>query len=78
MAKSRQRPWADPLPGLYEYLVNHMYEVPGPMRYHYHWVMNQDWYDECRKIAGPGPRFTIMLGLPLVVRDDGGIPHLVD
>jgi len=55
-----------------------MYEVPGPMRYHYHWVMNQDWYDECRKIAGPGPRFTIMLGLPLVVRDDGGIPHLVD
>lgn len=65
--------------GLYEYLVNELYDTPPPRRQRSCWVMNREWYDECTKIGGcwPEPGVTTMLGLPFVVADDGGFPHLI-
>jgi hypothetical protein len=48
------------------------------------WVMNREWFRECRKLDGghdgegetdaAAPAY--LLGLPVEVRDDGGPPHL--
>jgi hypothetical protein len=70
---------------LYAYLVNELYSVPAPRRKRSCWVMNPEWYEECTKIGasprlGPGwpePGVTTMLGLPFVVTEDGGFPHLI-
>lgn len=69
---------------LYGHLVDLLRTVaPGQRR---HWVMNLEWFSECRKIqrsgtillAIPSPgREEHMLGIPLTVTEDGGFPHLV-
>ena len=49
-----------------------------------HWVMNQEWVNECRKLElEAGPAFwhfdrvgEYMLGIPIEVRAEGGLPHL--
>ena len=63
---------------LYTNLVHQLYSVPAPRRRRSCWVMNREWYDECRKIGGwPEPGITTMLGLPFAVTEDGGFPHLI-
>jgi len=69
---------------LYTYLVNELYATPKPRRARSCWVMNPEWYAECTKIGGshgepgwPEAGCTTMLGLPFVVAEDGGFPHLI-
>ena len=69
---------------LYRNLVDQYYAVPPLRRPRSRWVMNQEWYDECRKIGGSGGQpgwpeagITTMLGLPFVVAENGGFPHLI-
>ena len=63
---------------LYRNLVDQLYAVPPSRRARSCWVMNQEWYDECRKIGDwPEPGVTTLLGLPFVVTADGGFPHLI-
>jgi hypothetical protein len=70
---------------LYTYLLNELYTVPAPRRARSCWVMNQEWYDECTKIGGnprephgwPEPGCTTLLGLPFMVTEAGGFPHLI-
>lgn len=74
--------------GLTEDLRSHILAVysDGPRR-DSRWVMSPEWLNECRKIEdGTGhsmfrPSWTIdapqkMLGIPIDVRADGGVPHL--
>jgi hypothetical protein len=70
--------------GLYRYLVDELYSVPASRRKRSCWVMNREWYAECTKIGGspgepgwPESGCTTMLGLPFVVAEDGGFPHLI-
>jgi HK97 family phage major capsid protein len=53
----------------------------------FHWVMSLEWFKECRKLADaagralwePGQRISgpvYLLGMPVEIRDDGGVPHL--
>ena len=53
------------------------------------WVMNPEWRNECRRMddTGTGPIWCpalsvtepdFLFGLPVEVRDDGGVPHLED
>jgi HK97 family phage major capsid protein len=74
---------AEPLgPDLYRFLVDTLYGTPQPERGESRWVMNQEWWNECRKIAGADgrpawePPHALMLGKPVEVRVDGGVPHL--
>ena len=64
---------------LYANLVDQLYDVPPAWRKRSCWVMNHEWYGECTKIGGgwPEPGCTTMLGLPFVVTEDGGFPHLI-
>lgn len=51
-----------------------------------HWVMNMEWLNELRKLEDHGgplwrPSWTIsepqmLLGIPIEIRADGGVPHL--
>ena len=62
---------------LYVYMVDHMYDVAAAERRRSRWVMNDEWFFECVKIAGcPPDKIEYFLGLPFDVRDDGGVPHL--
>lgn len=68
-----------------ENLIRHLYKTAlewaaqdrGPAR----WVMDAVWLDEVRKadehgaVASAGS-VAYLLGLPLEVREDGGVPHL--
>jgi HK97 family phage major capsid protein len=70
-------------------LLDHIYKAfdrtdPGPRRAS-HWVMNQEWFDEVRRLAESRGRLVdetlpaasmYLLGMPVKVRDDGGVPHL--
>ena len=63
---------------LYQYLVDHLYSKSAPERRSMHWVMDEEWWAECKKI-GVEPTLghaAVMLGLPVTVEDGGGIPHL--
>ena len=53
-----------------------------------HWVMDSGWMNDVRRLEGPcgeallipSPRFDgswFLLGRPVEVREDGGVPHLV-
>ena len=67
-------------------LRRHIYETAcsHPAGQRARWVMNQEWVNECRKLeleAGRAfwnfdRRGEYMLGIPIDVRDDGGLPHL--
>jgi hypothetical protein len=78
-----RHPETEPLArDLYRYLVDHLYSKPPAERQRMHWVMDSEWWQECKKIgseplppAGNGGHMT-MLGLPVTVEEDGGIPHL--
>lgn len=73
---------------LYRYLAGHLYSLPPAkrMRSGLHWVMDADWATEIAKlgmgISDPGPEDIekvnggYVLGLPITVTDDGGVPHL--
>ena len=79
---------ADGLSGeLFHYLLDALYCVPAPERRQSSWVMTAEWFDDVRKINGPDhkplwePSFMVtgpelLLGLPIVIREDGGAPHL--
>jgi len=53
----------------------------------FRWVMNQEWWNTCRALTDPQgrplwlPAFNangqhVLLGAPINIRDDGGVPHL--
>ena len=66
-------------------LRKHIYQAhaDGP-RKGSHWVMSLDWLNEVRKLHDndgrviwePGLVSLGLLGIPVDVRDDGGLPHL--
>ena len=70
-------------------LRRHIYEAFGEMRPYDrergHWVMNPEWFRELlllRLEAPPSPSGVMrslpvqLFGIPIEVRDDGGLPHL--
>ena len=75
------------MPGLTEELRAHIYQAhaDGPRRAS-RWVMNQEWFSEVRRLeTGGSPlwhpslnvgRPELLLGIPVEVREDGGVPHL--
>ena len=75
-------PSAEPLAkDLYRYLMDHLYSKPPAERRLMHWVMDTEWWQECEKITNEplpvhGNGVITMLGLPVTVKDDGGVPHL--
>jgi HK97 family phage major capsid protein len=78
---------AGPGEDLFKYLLETMYNMPPRERQAAHWVMNPEWWNECRKLADatgfpvvlppmrPGDP-ACMLGKLVVITDDGGVPHL--
>ena len=61
--------------------------VPALERRRSRWVMNSDWLMECRRLDGAGHGLwthlgqnwtepETLLGIPIEIRDDGGVPHL--
>jgi hypothetical protein len=67
---------------LYRYLVDHLYSKNPAERYRMHWVMDSEWARECETMCGPGSDNALrmahptMFGVPVEIRDDGGMPHL--
>ena len=72
---------------LMEHLHFWLGAVPAPERRRSRWVMSAEWLMECRRIPAPGGIYwthlgrdwaepETLLGLPVEVRDDGGVPHL--
>ena len=64
-----------------------VYEHEPATRQGAHWVMNTEWLLECRKVTDSSgypvfiPSFSLngpqlILGFPVEVRKDGGVPHL--
>lgn len=50
-----------------------------PERNRSRWVMDQEWFDEVRRVLDAPPMMTDthLLGLPIEIRPDGGMPHLI-
>ena len=75
-------PPADTLAGdLIDHLYATLHAMPPAERRRAHWVMNDEWYHECRKAAmelGYTPISTadLLIGKPIKIRADGGVPHL--
>ena len=72
---------------LFRYLLETMYAMPPRERQTARWVMNPEWWNECRKLTDstgfplvlPPWRLEdplVMLGKLVVIKDDGGVPHL--
>ena len=71
---------------LYGYLMTHAAEhaagIPDGETRICQWVMNREWHHEVRNLAvrlGGLPvigRSEYLMGLPIIVREDGGVPHL--
>ena len=69
---------------LHEHLHFWLAMVPHQERRRSRWVMSGEWELECRRLAialGYTPSLTIdgpdlLLGLPIEIRDDCGVPHL--
>jgi len=71
-------------------LRSHIYvthaNVPAAERRRSRWVMSPEWLNEVRRLDGRAGPWTglgrdwaapeTILGLPIEVRDDGGVPHL--
>ncbi len=63
-------------------------EAAEPRGVKLRWVMNTEWLNECRKLddsrgamwvrlsSAPLGTPEYLLGIPIEVRDDGGVPHL--
>lgn len=70
--------------GLVEHLHFCLSATEPSERRHARWVMNSEWYTEClgmrdsggRRLWAPEPPRELLFGLPVEVRDDGGVPHL--
>jgi hypothetical protein len=71
---------------LMDYLVYTLGNVPRTKRDH--WVMNSEWWDECRHMTCPfghpvlyAPMLVTdperLYGLEVEVTEDGGVPHIV-
>jgi HK97 family phage major capsid protein len=68
-------------------LKRHIYQAhaDGP-RKDSHWAMNLEWLNEIRRLDDNAGRLVwhpstasaplMLLGIPVEVRDDGGVPHL--
>jgi hypothetical protein len=74
---------------LTEALRSHLYQerASGPRGVESCWVMSFEWFKECRQLetesygplwdpslAATGP--VTLLGIPVEIRKDGGVPHL--
>jgi HK97 family phage major capsid protein len=72
---------------LRSYLIQALYDEDAATRKRSHWVMNDEWFLEVRKLTDQmghplylppvsvtGPE--ILLGLPVEIKADGGAPHL--
>ena len=83
-------PFADPYP-LGEEVIRHLFATmdmtPAAERRASCWVMSTEWFNEVRRVAdsmgrtayAPPPGLGCveqLLGLPIEVRDGGGVPHL--
>jgi HK97 family phage major capsid protein len=72
------------------YLVDALYAHPAEFRRNAHWVMNPEWFSECRRMTDTDGRPLwepsmeclypegplMLLGKLIEVREDGGAPHL--
>ena len=80
--QSAEPPAAEPLgPDLRKHLMDEYTGTSWPQRRASHWVMNAEWWDEVTDMAramgeNPPPWPRTLLGLPVKVRADGGVPHL--
>jgi len=68
-------------PDLRDHLLRELTSLPFPARRHARWVMNAEWWDEVNAMARamgemPPPWPRMLLGKPVDVREDGGVPHL--
>ena len=76
---------AEPL-GLFDYLLDALYCVRADERWRARWVMDGEWLTDIQQVAdrhgrplwapsfGPAPQ--MLFGLPVVIREGGGAPHL--
>ena len=78
---------ADLSADLRAYLIDALYAHAAQFRGAAHWVMNEEWWHECRRMTGPDGRVLwepswrvdepdLPLGKPVEVREDGEAPHL--
>jgi len=69
------------------HIYKELYAMPPAQRQAARWVMNPEWLNEVRCLddRGTGPFWVPglqpsaverLLGLPVEIRDDGGVPHL--
>ena len=65
---------------LRRYLIDTLYSEPPDVRRTLQWVMNGEWFQDCRSLDWKPPIPlgvpVTLLGLPIVIREDGGCPHL--
>lgn len=72
---------------LHAYLISHMYSVDYSLRQNGHWVMDEAWWNEIRRLANPDGALVwcphpqdaamdVLFGLPVVVSPQYGIPRL--
>ncbi len=78
----------DDLPGdLREHIYRTWAATPAAEHKVSRWVMSLEWFTECRRLDGssgrtlyePGIKVTgpeYLLGMPVEIREDGGVPHL--
>lgn len=78
----------DDLPGdLREHIYRTWAATPAAAHKVSHWVMSLEWFNEVRRLDDsqgrslyqPGMRVSapeFLLGIPVEIRDDGGVPHL--
>ena len=66
-----------------EALIEHLYATldDKPHGVAVKWVMNGEWETELHAAASslgwqPSPRPATLFGIPIEIRDDGGVPHL--
>lgn len=74
---------------LRDYLLKALDCVSGERGRGQCWVMNPEWLNEVRRVSDSGGRplwqpsiplgsLDALFGMPVVVKDDGGAPHLED
>lgn len=66
---------------LRDHLIGELTGMPFPARRDACWVMNAEWWDEVEAMARamgemPPSWPRTLLGKPVDVREDGGVPHL--
>ena len=66
---------------LYPFLADALHAIPPRDRHAAVWVMDPDWYGKVCRVSGYGDETQpapgdMLLGRPVRVTDDGGVPHL--